>query len=345
MHVIERHCNVRDTLSTDGSSSISDQGSIIGFAVVLSFLVLSILVVMLICSCYGLCKLPCKKTSTVPAQQRRQPRRNNPMIPLPSTGQPASGAIRQSSSSTFQPAGGKDSTTNKQPPTRLQLGQNHHTPASYTDGDRRRDSLSPSRYSAPPTSLSNVINLGQLQSHSFHSDLEQYATGSANLPNSGGRHSGRLLSHQIHHSHQQRSDLDPESHRQTSSLPQAMNDLPAVAASQHHPSFQTRGANVPPPYPGMGYPYTPCKSPRTPHGVVDDMLYARRLSGGTRHQHDHQSRSRSSRNAVRSAEESELTDFDIDTVTEGECNSVVSEHVRHEHNTATTQPQGYSTTV
>ena len=265
------------------------------------------------------------------------------MIPLPSTGQPASGTIRQSSSSTFQPTGGKALTLNKQPPARLQLGQNHHAPASYTDGDRRRDSLSPSRYSAPPTSLSNVVNLAQLQSHSVHSDLEQYATGSANIPNSGGRHGGRLLTHQVHHSHQQRSDLDPESHRQTSSVPQAMNDLPVVPP--HHTSYQTRGVNIPPTYPGMGYPYTPCKSPRTPHGVVDDLSYARRPSGGTGHQHNHQSHYHQGRNSVRSAGESELTDFDIDTVTEGECNSVVSERVRHENNTATTQPQGYSTQV
>ena len=297
----------------------------------LSFLVISILVVMLICSCYGLCKLPCKRTTTAPRDGR--PRRNNPMIPLPPPEQPA-GAIKTSTSSSFQ-QGGKTSTVNKQLPPRLQLGRNH-TLNSYTDGgDRRRDSLSPSRYSAPPANLSNVVHLGQLQSHSFHSDLEQYAVGSANvLPPSYGRQGGRPLTHQIHHGYQQRSELDPESHRQITNVPRTIND-PAV--SPQPSPFQARTVDVPPPYlRGTGYPYTPCKSPRT----VDDLSHDRRLSG-SRHHHHH--RNSQGRNSVRSAGESELTDFDIDTMTEGDCNSIVSERVRHDDTTA--PPQGYSTEV
>ncbi len=321
------------TLITDDSpsSTTTQQGSIIGFAVVLSFLVISIFVVMLICSCYGLCKCPCKRSiAREPHATRGGPssgsrRRERPMIPLPS---PATGGatIKQSTSSTaFQQHGQMVPTTSlaDQPIySRLQFGRNHHHPpapsaagaaaravavagpttttmGSFREDPRRLNQLSPTRFSVPTsTNAPNVMHLSQLQSHSYHSDLEQMALGSINPP-SIGRQEGRAY-HQPPQSQQHRHELNNSNHhhhlyhqhpaaagtssRQMPNAPWNHNSTtngnssagPPPHSNRHHqqnnnalpPShFQANPVDIPAPYPGMGYPYTPCKSPKTPHST------------------------------------------------------------------------------
>ena len=305
-------------------SSLSSQGNIIGFAVVLSFLILSILVVMLICSCYGLCKFPCKRTV---ASDRHAQARRNPMIPLPHPGPGQRGAVKPSTSSTFQ-HGQKNSAITQQPTsTRMQqFGRKNLPPQSFMEGDRHRDSLSPTR-----TATSNVIHLSQLPSLSCHSDLEQFTQGVANPP-SIGRQGGRTHSNQSRHEHHQSFN------RQMVNVPSTNSDS-AV-------NVQPRPVDVPVLYPGMVYPYTPCKSPQPPLGVVNhsDFSYSQH--------HSRQTTALSSRHhqnqigwSGRSGGESELTDIELDTMTEGETNSVISGRVRHTDCDTTSKSPAYSTVV
>ena len=280
---------------------------------------------MLICSCYGLCKFPCKRT--VVRERRAHPSRTRPMIPIPS---PGPGAIKQSSSSTFQQAH-KSSAVNQQDGMfRSHSGRHRPSQQSFVDGDRRRDSLSPSRYSAPPSAASNVIYLSQLPSLSCHSDLEQFArAGSSNQPVPLGRQGGGRASSHSHsrsHTYQQRSEQNQAVSRQMTN-----NDTMATG-SPHPPPFQAKPVDIPPPYPGMGFPYTPCKSPNTPHGAADlthSQLHGIRTSSRQHH------------NQV-GGTESELTD--IDTMTEGETNSIMSGRARHNVEIVTVPP-AYSTQV
>lgn len=307
---------------------------------VLSFLVLSILIVMLICSCYGLCKLPCKRTVPRDRERRAHPHRSRPMIPLPSPG-PAT--VKSSTSSTFQQNSHKSgSVVNQQAVARFPSGRHHHRlPESFTDGgDRRRDSLSPTRYSAPPSAASNVIHLSQLPSLSCHSDLEQFAQANA-TPH--GKQPGRQPPHphQSRYGYQQKSstELNQKSSR-NQTFSNANSVSPMAAGTSNPPSHQAKPADVSPPYPGMGYPYRPCKSPQAAHEA--DLSHSQLHSRRTASRHHHHHHQVGAGDSLKSGAESELT-TDIDTMTEGETNSVVSGRTRHIE--VTTTPPAYSTEV
>lgn len=296
---------------------------------VLSFLVLSILLVMLLCSCYGLCKFPCKRTV---ASDRRPQARRNPMIPLPHPGPGQHGTVKQSMSSQFQHSQKNSVISQQQTTTRLQhFGRQQ----SFMEGERHHDSLSPSRHLAPATATSNVIHLSQLPSLSCHSDLEQFTQGGANPP-SIGRQGGRTYSNQSRHDHHQLRS-EQTSNRQMANVPSTNSDSVV--------NFQPRPVDVPTLYPGVGYPYTPCKSPQPPLGVVHH-------SGDLSHSQPHSRRTTapSSRHhhigvSGRSGGESELTDIELDTMTEGETNSIISGRVQHTDCNTTSISPAYSTVV
>ena len=299
----------------------------------LSFLVLSILLVMLICSCYGLCKFPCKRTV---ARDRPAQARRNPMIPLPHPRPGQRGAVKPSTSSTFQHSQ-NNCAVSQQPTTRLQHFGRNNPPPSFVEADRHRDSLSPTRHLAPPTATSNVIHLSQLPSLSFHSDLEQFTQGGANPP-SIGRQGGRTYSNPSRHDqHQLRSEQT--SNRQMANVLWTNSDSVANTTP-----LQSRSVDVPPPYPGMGYPYTPCKSPQPPLRVAH---HSANLSHSQLH--SRRTTASSSRHQIggsgRSGGESELTDIELDTMTEGETNSIVSGRVRHTDCNTISKPPAYSTEV
>lgn len=291
---------------------------------VLTFLVASILVVMLICSCYGLCKCPCKRT--VARVRQTQGRRSRPMIPLPSPG-----VVNPSMSSTFH-RGQQVSAVNQQQISKLQFGQKQPPlPAEL------HNQIPHTRYSAPP-GASNVIHLGQLQSHSYHSDLEQIAMGSSTNPPSLGRHSGRKYSPN-HQPQMSRSEHNPEAsvHQVPPSAPQTENDSTSL------PPLRVQPMDMPPPYPGMGYPYTPCKSPKTPHGVVHH-LAANYLPTASLSHSRRTATKRQARGAVGGGMGGESKLTDIDSVTEEESNSIVSGRERS-NQSSTPPPPSYSTRV
>ena len=373
------HCALSHTthsLITDGSSSSTQQGSIIGFAVVLSFLVISIFVVMLICSCYGLCKCPCKRSIArephTPISGSSRRRRERPMIPLPS---PRTGTIKQSTSSTFQYGQKLPTTSLADQPiySKLQFGRNYPpapaaavvapTTGSFREDERRLNQLSPTRFSVPPpTNAPNVMHLSQLQSHSYHSDLEQMALGSINPP-SIGRQGGRTYQPQPQ---QQRHELSSNNHqpgasnsRQTPTAPwNTTNGNSAGPPTHNHhqntlpPHFQAKPVDVPPPYPGMGYPYTPCKSPKTPHSTSATSSTTTTQPSSLSHSQLHNRRTAMRQQEQASANgaegqgaggmegESEIL-TDIDSVTE--INSVVSGRERFKE--LATSPPSYSTEV
>ena len=382
------HCALSHTthslITDDSSSTATQQGSIIGFAVVLSFLVISIFVVMLICSCYGLCKCPCKRSiarqphtpsSSSGSSSRR--RRERPMIPLPS---PGTGTVKQSTSSTFQ-YGQKLQTTSLADQSiysKLQFGRSHPLApvaavvapitGSFREDERQLNQLSPTRFSVPPpTNAPNVMHLSQLQSHSYHSDLEQMALGSINPP-SIGRQGGR--SYHQPQPQQQRHELGSNNHhsgasssssRQTPTAPWNTTNSNSAGppTHNHHQNalpthFQAKPVDIPPPYPGMGYPYTPCKSPKTPHSTSAASTTATTTAQPSSLSH---SQLHNQRTAMRQQEqasasgaegqgaggmegESEIL-TDIDSITES--NSVVSGRGRFKE--LATSPPSYSTEV
>lgn len=167
------------------------------------------------------------------------------------------------------------------------------TSGSFREDERRLNQLSPTRFSVPPaTNAHNVMHLSQFQSHSYHSDLEQMALGSINPP-SIGRQEGRAY-HQPQ-SQQHRHELSNNNHHHHPAAGASNRQAPANAPwnntttngnssagpppthNNNHrhqlqnnalpPHFQANPVDIPPPYPGMGYPYTPCKSPKTPHST------------------------------------------------------------------------------
>ena len=396
------------------SSTATQQGSIIGFAVVLSFLVISIFVVMLICSCYGLCKCPCKRriarephSTGGPSTGSGRRRRERPMIPLPSPGATGATTIKQSTSSSFQHGQKLPTTSLADQPiySRLQFGRNHHpgaapsaaaargvgvaaptTSGSFREDERRLNQLSPTRFSVPPaTNAHNVVHLSQFQSHSYHSDLEQMALGSVNPP-SIGRQEGRAyhqpqsqlhrheLSTNNHHhpaagaSSRQVPANAPRNNNTTNGNSSAGPPPPTHNSNRHQlqnsalpPHFQANSVDIPPPYPGMGYPYTPCKSPKTPHStsassstvatiasqppsLEHSQLHNRRAAMREREDHEQASAGASGaegQGAGRMEEgESEIL-TDIDSI--AETNSVVSGRGRFKE--LATSPPSYSTEV
>lgn len=305
------------------------------------------------------------------------------MIPLPS---PGVGTIKQSTSSTFQHGQKLPTMSLADQPiySKLQFGRNQLPPpapsamaataaGSFREDERRLNQLSPTRFSVPPpSSAPNVMHLSQIQSHSYHSDLEQMALGSTNPP-SIGRQGGRAYQPQ---SQQQRREVSSSSSSSNNHHPGASsrqmpnapswnttnsNSFPAPPTHNHHhqnavpPHFQARPVDVPPPYPGMGYPYTPCKSPKTPHSTASatsattqppslshSQLHNRRT---TRQQQQQEQAYASGAEAegqgtgVMEGESEALTD--IDSITES--NSVVSGRGRFKE--LATSPPSYSTEV
>ena len=364
---------------------------------------------MLICSCYGLCKCPCKRSMArephTPSRNRdssnsssRRRRRERPMIPLPS---PGTGAmINQSTSSTFQHHSQKLPTTSlaDQPIySKLQFGRNHppaahavaapRTMGSFREDERRRNQLSPSRFSVPPSTSApaNIMHLSQLQSHSYHSDLEQMALGTGSInPPSIGRQGGRAYNpshpqqqrHELssidhHHHHHQPSRQVPGApwNNTTTNGNSAGHIPPPTYHHNHHqqnnaalpPHFQAKPVDIPPPYPGMGYPYTPCKSPHStsatsstaatisqPSALSHSQLHNRRMV--TRQQEEEEEQACASGAEGQGAAglgsrgmegESEIL-TDIDSVVE--TNSVVSGG-RGRIKELATSPPSYSTEV
>ena len=290
------------------------------------------------------------------------------MIPLPS---PGTGTIKQSSSSTFQ-HGQKLLTTSlaDQPIySKLQFRRNQPPPApaaamvatagSFREDERRLNQLSPTRFSVPPpANPPNVMHLGQLQSLSYHSDLEQMTLGSINPP-SIGRQGGRTYQtpsqQQGHEPGSNSNNHHPgASSRQMPSAPSwntaNRNSSPAPPTHNHHqnaipPHFQARPVDIPPPYPGMGYPYTPCKSPKTPHSTTSATSTTTQpsfLSHGQRitMRQQQEQASAEGQGAGGMEVESEIL-TDIDSITES--NSVVSGRGRFKE--LATSPPSYSTEI
>lgn len=369
---------------------------------------------MLICSCYGLCKCPCKRSiarepHTTPgsgsgSSSSRRRRRERPMIPLPSPG--TGTAIKQSTSSTFQHHGQPLPTTSltDQPIySKLQFGRNHPpapsaaaalsvvapttcTAGSFREDERRLNQLSPTRFSVPPST--NVMHLSQLQSHSYHSDLEQMALGMGPInPPSIGRHGGRAYHqpqpqqqrHELssnnthHHHHHHHHGAAIASSRQVPNAPwnNTINGNSAGPPIHHHtmanhhqnnnalpPHFQAKPVDIPPPYPGMGYPYTPCKSPKTPLStsassstvatintpqpdpLSHSQLHNRRTATRQQEQASASGAEGQSAGGMEGELESEVL-TDVDSVTE--TNSVVSGRGRFKE--LATSPPSYSTEV
>ena len=374
LHSLCYHIPHSHALITDESSEAT-QGSIIGFAVVLSFLIISIFVVMLICSCYGLCKFPCKIAASGDARSlsssSSRRRWERPMIPLPS---PAPAMIKQSTSATFQ--NGQKLTSHVEQPlySKLQFGRSQHPmPAAAGRAmhmhavatgafreDERMNQHSSTRFSVPPANAPTIMHLSQLRSHSFHSDLEQMALrGSMMNPPSTGRQGEMQAVYQPQiqqRSEPLSSDHSGGSRSNNRRMPTTWTangnstaPSPHNYRSVHPPRFQSKPADVPSPYPGLGFPYTPYKSPKTlhsgsgtttttaqPNSLTHSRLHTRRTAA----RQQQASASESEGQGTGGIEgEYELTD--IDSVTES--NSVVSSRGRLTE-LATSSPS-YSTEV
>ena len=281
------------------------------------------------------------------------------MIPLPSPGT-GTGTVKQSASSTFQHHGQTLPTSvsaDQHIYSKLQFGRNQPLPAaiagatagSFREDERRLNQFSPTRYSVPPSSsASNVMHLSQFQSHSYHSDLEQMALGSIN-PLSIGRQGGRAYQPQQQRPELSNNNSGASRDRQVPNAPAPWtansNSTGPPPPSHHHhphsPHIQSKSVDVPPTYPGMGYPYTPCKSPKTPHSMSATNYHTQpySLSHGRRTERRQQASGAEGQSAGGMEGEGELTD--IDSITES--NSVVSSRGRFTE--LATSPPSYSTEV
>lgn len=190
----------------------------------------------MVCVIYGICKTPCKPRGRDSSSGRSE-RHFRSMIPLPSP-------------RTVQP-----STSSSNP---LQVQQNQAFSASNgrlrSTNQTQSGPFSPEIFSAPPTST-NVVNLSQLQSLSFHSGLHhaldtaiEQGVISTSPPQNDSGHPSLLPA------------PPPQQQR-----PQRTSNQ-SYSANQPPSHMKPRMVRPPPPYPGIGYPYQPCKSTKASSG-------------------------------------------------------------------------------
>lgn len=234
----------------DLSSPDASVASIAGFAVVLSLLIISLCVVILLCACYGKCKLPCKpvyrarqQENVTPLSQPRSLSRKN-LIPLPSpkTVNPPSFTNRMRS------PGEKQLHNSSLPPSNsftshvLVLGSPQQPRTKpITDSQHVNDTVRTLPASA--SNPHNVIHLRQLNAESF----QQLTTKSG--PNTG--------SLKVTQTQQRGSSLRRSTRRQGS-------DSAAPISPSHLQSLYVMPvlADIPPSesYSGESYPYQPGKT-------------------------------------------------------------------------------------
>ena len=267
-----------------------------------------------------MCKAPCKKESIVNRQSERQIRS---MIPLPSP------RTVQPSTATTNPLHAQQNQAFSSSSTGQLRLTNNSVSRNQNGGP-----FSPEVQSAPPVST-NVVHLGQLQSLSFHSGLH-HALDTA-------IEQGVI------------STSPPQNHSGPPSMLPAppplrpfrssLGNQSATAVSNPPSHMKPRLVRPPPPYPGIGYPYQPCKPTKNnPHGVSANMLQLQQVSEfpppvGTSglYARRHAKKPRNS-NGIRERG-NESTDHDTEQDTEVGDNSVLS------HVTDRSSPPSYSTEV
>ena len=238
---------------------------IVGFVVVLTFLVITISAVILLCACFGKCKLPCKTALTSDEaaansshESQRHTSNKRRMIPLPSP------RVVNPSSSTQQERPNESQ--------RLPLSHSFTSPPlilASPPQPRSKYKAEPIKPLVSSFSSPNVVHLRQLNTESFNQFAAKVsAVGESNPSRTRPGGSGTRLQNkrsanksESHHTLQQNSDSGI---LQTTPVP--------LITAENPTSFEVRSGDrdVPPPlYPSVvSYPYQPYKSPRTPNAVA-----------------------------------------------------------------------------